>query len=474
MYKVFLVDDEELVIKSLIASVDWKGNGFEIAGYALSGVEAYEAIKRLRPEVVFTDIRMPGMSGLELIKELQKLPFQPMVSVISGYAEFALAQKAINYGAFGYCLKPFDETEIALFLKKACTVLDNRKSPDEGRILDYIEEADVEAVEYLNKYLKNAGIEAGSAAGMKVVVSVGKSRLSLLGRSGTITLRIGYGMYAYLIQVKDEEQLHFDLAASAGGIKGVGASRVIHRADEIKLALDEAKINAYRFFTSNHNDSIVERELDLTEKQYTMKLMEEAIAKNDTHALYSSLQVMEDLFTTGQLHIKHAIMVYNQVMMYVGRSESEVYEDYIFTFDQLGKMFKNAAEMLLFLKNMLIERMKMNEQTQRPYGHNRNFKVIYEYVNEHFREDISISFLSTQFNLNGNYISQLFKKENGVTLTQYLSNLRIEYACGLLINTDLSINEISEKTGYSDYFYFSRIFKRMKGQTPSGYRAGFS
>ncbi|MBW4080023.1 response regulator [Paenibacillus sp. S150] len=472
MYKVFLVDDEELVIKSLMASVDWNGNGFELVGYALSGAEAYDTIEQLKPDVVFTDIRMPGMSGLELIKELQKFPLQPMVCVISGYAEFALAQKAINYGAFGYCLKPFDETEIAMFLKKASTVLETRNIPDEGRILDYIEDAGEEAVEYLNRSLKNAGIEPHAAAGIKVIVSVGKSRLHPKGCSGTITLRIGFGMYAYLVQIKAEEQLSFDMPPIImEGVRGIGVSKIIHQAEAIKSALEEAEIKAYRFFTLGSKYSFAQREMELTEKQYGMKAMEEAITNNDNYALYATLQAMEDQFLEGELHIRHAVIVYNQVMMYLGRNEGEIYEDYIFTFSQLERIFKDVTDMLKFLKKILSEKMRTNTFVQRPHGHNRTFNAIFDYVNEHFREDISIPFLSRQFNLNGNYISQLFKKENGTTLTQYLSNLRIEYACGLLVNTDYSINEISEKAGYTDYFYFSRLFKRMKGLAPSAYRS---
>ncbi|MGO4376562.1 helix-turn-helix domain-containing protein, partial [Paenibacillus sp. MCAF20] len=66
--------------------------------------------------------------------------------------------------------------------------------------------------------------------------------------------------------------------------------------------------------------------------------------------------------------------------------------------------------------------------------------------------------------------SQLFKKETNTTFTQYVTALRMEYACRLLSETDLPINEVAEQSGYSDYFYFSRIFKRTKGTTPSSYR----
>lgn len=277
MYKVFLVDDEELVIKSLIASVDWEAYGFQVSGYALTGSEAFDEIQAIEPHLVFTDIRMPGISGLELIKQLKDVSSRALVIVLSGYAEFALAQKAINYGAFGYCLKPFDEFEISGFLKKASKLIkDNEKNKD-ADILEYLETGALEHTERLKKMLLAAGI-------------IPESQEAVRNNVGTQQVR------------------------------------------------------------------------------------------------------------------------------------------------------------------------------------NRSFKGILEYVDEHYREELTISFLSEHFNVNANYISQLFKKETNTTFTQYVTALRMEYACRLLSETDLPINEVAEQSGYSDYFYFSRIFKRTKGTTPSSYR----
>ena len=166
MYKVFLVDDEELVIKSLIASVDWQAYGFEVAGYALSGSEAFDAIQTIDPNLVLTDIRMPGISGLELIKLLKDASSKALIVVLSGYAEFALAQKAINYGAVGYCLKPFDELEIAGFLKKATTIIKNQKTSTYVDVLECLEIETPEAKEKLKNILIDAGIHLNAVKQM--------------------------------------------------------------------------------------------------------------------------------------------------------------------------------------------------------------------------------------------------------------------------------------------------------------------
>ncbi|SFF20685.1 Response regulator receiver domain-containing protein [Paenibacillus algorifonticola] len=298
MYKVFLVDDEELVIKSLIASVDWGAYGFEITGYALSGSEAFDAIQAIEPHLVFTDIRMPGISGLELIKQLKDTSSRALVIVLSGYAEFALAQKAINYGAFGYCLKPFDEIEISGFLKNAAKLIKDKEMTKDVNIFEYLETGSPEYAEQLKKMLLAAGI--------------------------------------------------------------------IQKSEEVD--------------------------------------------RNFTAGLCFSPPVCDGTMSSKS---------------------------------------RPGAQQV----------------------RNRSFKGILQYVDEHYREDLTISFLSEHFNVNANYISQLFRKEMGTTFTQYITALRMDYACRLLSETDLPINEVAEQSGYSDYFYFTRIFKRAKGTTPSSYRA---
>ncbi len=473
MFKVFLVDDEEMVIESLKASVDWNEYGFEVVGYALRGAEAFKTIAVLKPDVVFTDIRMPGMSGLELIKRLRDTYNPALAIIISGYAEFALAQKAISYGAFGYCLKPFDEGEIIGFLKKARAVLEERDTSIATKIWDLMEEDHTGVNEGLRRMLTLSGIDLESAEGMKAIVTIGKSKLKLDWLRGCVILSIGFGKYAYLIQESIDNQLQIDLReAAASGIKGIGVSGIIRKEEQIKEAIHTAEINAYRYFITGEPCSVSDEAANVPEKDHSIKKMEETIGKNDIAALFDLLDEMGALFANGQLHMKHALIVYNQIMSFAHKNDEEPYEDYIYSLDQLAGLFGTAHDMLLFLKERIREKLETTTGWKLLHVRNRTFKAILAYVNENYCRDISISSISKQFNVNGNYISQLFTKEVGTTFTQYLSKLRIDYACQLLTTTDLPINEIAEKTGYDDNFYFSRIFKRMKGTTPSAYRDG--
>ena len=96
MYKIFIVDDEEYVIKSLIKSIQKIQSGFEVVYTSNNSINAHDAILKTMPDLVFTDIRMPGMNGLELIKSVKEVLPGTIFIVISGYAEFVYAQKAMN------------------------------------------------------------------------------------------------------------------------------------------------------------------------------------------------------------------------------------------------------------------------------------------------------------------------------------------------------------------------------------------
>ena len=103
----------------------------------------------------------------------------------------------------------------------------------------------------------------------------------------------------------------------------------------------------------------------------------------------------------------------------------------------------------------------------------RSILLITRYLQEHLAEEISLSILAEEFHLSAQYISQLFKSEIGVGFLAYLTNIRMEQAKKLLLSTSLSIAEVSEQSGYSDYRVFTKVFKKAEGITPSQYRRDF-
>ncbi len=130
MFKAMIVDDESWVVENIKASVAWEELGYQVVAQAGDGVEALSLIQALRPDIVLTDIRMRGLTGIELIRRTNELAPGTRFIVISGHAEFAYAHQAINGGALGYILKPLDERELQEQLVKAKETMVSRKQTD--------------------------------------------------------------------------------------------------------------------------------------------------------------------------------------------------------------------------------------------------------------------------------------------------------------------------------------------------------
>ena len=109
MYKVLIVDDEIAICMGLTKLIDWTSYGFEASGYALNGLEALEKIKLDRYDVIVTDVRMPEIDGIELIRKIKDLEYDCKIIIISGYKDFEYARAAVEYGVRNYILKPINE-----------------------------------------------------------------------------------------------------------------------------------------------------------------------------------------------------------------------------------------------------------------------------------------------------------------------------------------------------------------------------
>ncbi len=470
MYKIVLIDDEELVIKSLSASVEWEQYGFEVAGYALNGEEALALFEEIKPDLIFTDIRMPGISGLELIKMTKKKMPELLTIIVSGHAEFALAQKAIQYGVMGYCLKPFDETEIISFLVKAKQQLDQTKMNYEIDLLDLIEENSKSSQKLLSEQLQHAGIMISPDHQTYVLVWVGKDRPERrMDVSGSLSIKIGYNKYACLLthNVLDEIMQRYEREAEPN-MQGIGVSESIVQISQLKKAIQQAELNAYRFFTMGTRQIYWSADYP-TVTEYSLQQLQKAFVQQDIPAVCTMLDSMQAIFANGQFTIRHALLIYNDAMSFLSDPGSHN-EDYFYSFDELAGRFINVQDMLRILKELIAQKSVQASEHIAHRIKNPTFMSIFQHVNERFYHNLTLQSISSAFNVNANYVSQLFKKEVGLTFTEYVTKLRMDYACSLLKTSDLTIQDIAEKVGINDYFYFSRIFKRTTGCAPSVYR----
>ncbi|HOJ10449.1 MAG TPA: response regulator [Clostridiales bacterium] len=497
MYKVFIADDESMVVKSLKASIKWSEYGFEIVGEAYNGIEAYNEITSLKPDIVFTDIRMPGINGLELIKKVREENINTCFVVISGYAEFAYVQKALNYGALGFCLKPFDENEIIGVLNKAKDVIKKSRILIEAELLTIIDDNSSFGRDRKAKILDILGVEKIKETGIQALVTIGCNTICI-PEINSISLRIGKNKNAYILSGSNSPEsikgylarypgMHGDRDPKSVGnsgnlaealrnntlqksLIGAGLSGVYYSSDHLHDIIDEASVAAYQYFMTGDSDVYQYTEPEQDELGFVLMQLQNSIVKEEAALIQDAFSMVEKVFAEGAYNIKHAFQVYNIVTHSFYSHDSVKSGEYIFDYEQLTNSYKNFTEMLENLSRQLVENAGIVQELTAQDITNETFRPILQYVNENYCKDTSLSDISEIFTVNPSYISQLFKKQTGITFTEYLTNLRVGHACNLLKSTCFSINEIAEKAGFNDYYYFTRVFKKVTGMTPTHYR----
>jgi len=472
MYSVIIADDEKWVVESLKIRVNWEEYDFQVIGQAYNGLQALELCQQLKPDLVFADVRMPGMSGLELIEKASTAFPGILFVLVSGYAEFEYVQKALNYGVLGYCLKPVNPKEIERLLENAGNII-KRKTQKQLDLFRLLEDGP-EGGEQLDLpgALAEIGVEWKGGSQAVVVVFIGDKYIDFHETLAAVSFKVGPHKTLHLLEDLDTSVLIGKLKPyTEGAVKGIGIGRSITTIQEVYEAFEEAEIAAYHFYITGRNDvykigTIKQNDLD----HFFIKLAE-VLQKKDMSSIENAFIESHTLFQNGEYNIRHAFRFFNTVISFIFRQKPEQGEDYVYSFDQLIGSFSNVHSMIDYLKELAVKSLQGMTDSMYKEVKNKTLKSILHYVDDNFRKEISIQYISQKYYINPKYICQLFKKKVGKTFTQYISDMRISYASELLRESDLSIGEIGVKCGFNDYFYFNKIFKKITGFTPSQFRA---
>lgn len=481
MYKVLLVDDEPWISYGLKRLIDWEGLGYTIIGEAINGIKALEIIDLEQPDVVISDIRMPGLDGIKLMEEIHARKLKTKVIIISGYAEFEYAQKAINFGAFDYLLKQVERDKLIEVMTNLSGVLDEMYSSDnllnqysndlfyilspykDMKIKDFIENKKEKFI-FCDFYfitctlLKDIELffdcEVQNLNDIKYMrFRVGKRKLIILANFNSQNTP-----NAPDILINALEDIN-QAGISSKGKEDSHISSLIREADialNSEIFIPVTGIRKYELMENEHRvstylidieRSIKERDFDKT-TEYIDGFYKECLA--------------------GNFHIEQILIFYNQVITlaykyYAQKSAANGLEYY--TYYQMVDYYRTIHEFFDMLKVFFKE-----SDTYEFNISNDTIKNIMKEIDSRFTEDISLQALSKTYNISIGYLSTLIKKETGHTYTEHIINKKLELAKQLLMDENLSINIIAEKVGYTDYFYFTKLFKKYCGVTPSKYR----
>lgn len=457
MFHVLIADDENSVVQSLLCSIPWEELDLQVVGTALDGAAALEIAQREHIDIAILDIRMPGFNGLELCDRLKQINEHVQLVIASGYAEFAYAEKAIQYGVLGYCLKPLDYTQMIRFLRKATQNLrNNHPTAGQDDLIEILERRDEQE---LQGYLAQYGF---SQDAYYIAVSIGTKKLEQMSRHG-IALKFGRGQWGYIMKTSPAGWLE-GKAPDLRGCSGIGYMRQAISGKEIYDSFEECIARAFQYFVCEGN-----RICSSLDESRAWPCLSEVL-KNVKANNWSEIDgILRDLSWSGweEFTVRSALRLCNLIFSSSTSREGES-DSYIYNVEQMVNTYGDFQEMLRQLREFLKERM--GEANSGRAFTNAAFMKLMKYINENYRGEISLTSAAQALNMNSNYVSQLFKREAGVTFVHYITQKRLEDAKKLLVTTQKPLTDIALEVGFNDTFYFIKTFKKLTGVTPGQYR----
>lgn len=513
--RVLLADDEALTLDLLKRLIPWQDLQMRCIGCAGDGKEALALARLHHPDIIITDIRMPRMDGLTLIRKLATFLPRSKVIVMSAYADFSYIKSAMQLHCSNYILKPLDERELCETLRQTAAEIsgsrqtmpgtgDNTKQlrmmtlwqfmqngSGESRIAEMFDPSDFDfsrCIVLLIRINSCSISEHVYATEMNMVrenyiLSDIEGKLRLHCPEHILAFSFEEGSYIFLLEtpscgmlalcrnleedIQRSFSLHMQFCFSCEG-------RCL--SDLPRLYKQVVHLSKYGYFIGDesvfgYDDNCEGEKLDAVCRAGLLREAEQAIDNRD----YARLECVLDDVIDSARHFHPDVLdsVYElcyriilQLETCAVPSGSDPYEPV--TYAQLHSLpsFHDIRRHILALCRSVFALSP--EMSQRMYSSpvSRCIRML----EEQYAEDLSLETISAEIAVSKNYFCYLFKRETGVSVWNYLTNIRIRRAKELLLQTDMKSYEISFQVGYDNPGYFSKIFKKLEGMTPNEFR----
>jgi two-component system response regulator YesN len=493
MPRVFLVDDEQPVLDGLSVAIRKNMPELEICGSARSGREAIESIGRLKPDLVLMDVRMPGINGLDALREIKRDHPEVVSILLTAYERFDIAKEAFGLGVFDYLVKPVNQEKLIGVIRDALREIAGRKDrnaeafayKDEmERVRPLLEDAFALAAihsggERAARYLGPLGMDRPYMVAVAIRPPSGGDAESQVRRGLAYRLEclIGppqCGDVPVFIPLKREEEAQDRLMAvgrfleSAEGGMLAGASAA-HAAGDARLAWEEA-CRALRRATPGALALLPEgSEAPADAASSAAKALREALSCAnhrecaDAFRSWFSLERARPESRLPGLKLRCSALLAWAAASSGGEGAADLPPDCA-GLDAAGDQ-ESLAEACLVRLGQMAERVRNRCGS----GKSPQVEKALRHIEENFSKQISLEETADAVRANPAYLSRIFAEEMGQSFVDYLTALRIDFAKRELGRGERTIKEIAVASGYADPNYFSRIFKKITGFTPSEY-----
>ena len=494
--RLLIVDDDYQIREGMKNGIEWEDIGITEVETCANGLEAIEAVKENMPDIIVADIQMPGITGLEMMSRILKMYSKVRIIFISAYSEFEYCRQALLLGANDYVLKPIQMDEFMNVIQRNIQALNEEKNQFYQYKKAVIQQSAAEIYEYGNLKELDAFFE-----NIIEQYPYMKSEYYLTAFIQTDENDLTEG---YKKEVEDSLRIHMDE-------KMVFVSE--HRGGFIGLAPGNNSALATMYIQTSLGQKLKEWNDIYVEKYGTI-----SGGISHAHNRQNTIAGYEQAYQASQLlfyHKKGEVLVYCQDEMMqeipkeikgkldrkkmnkdfleeFGRWAKDVklkpavFKDYLIEFywdicrknhsdvdvNDLRRQMescRNAEECLQKIEESLNNPItKFTSGQEKTYSHTVSLAL--DFMEKHYFEQIAVGDVAEAVGKSPNYFSGMFKKEIGKPFTKYLNEIRLGRAYWLLLHTNKQVSEISEEIGYTDYIYFSQLFRRQFGCSASEIR----
>ncbi len=474
MISILIVDDEKNIRagihKILSESIRYPVRFLE----AKNGLEALEIARESSPDLVITDIRMPKMDGVALMKEISGGNRKPVIVVLSGFDDFTYAQNAIRYGAVSYILKPVDRNELIATVTKAMARIEaDRKRTVEAVVRKTIEDGRAGRVSLPGGFSFREPFRYAIAAAPGGGAALGSLDL---GAPWYVVERKSESLG---LVVRDDRVEEFVRAvAVAGGRAGLSAP--CSSAANLRAARRQAEIALLGRFFDAETRVFFHAETDVRAgrpgAESAAQKLSLYVGAGNAAGLTEALDALFDFGSPGTAEGARELYALRELLdavflrKYREQVESDAYLtlkgimlENAFQFETLGAYRAAVGDFAVYLDTIL----------RKGHGEYPFVSEAIDYIRAHFTEDINMTVVANHVSVNYTYFSEKFKEHTGINFNDYLKNLRLAEAKRLLEKGCYKVYEVAENAGFGDVKYFMKTFKENTGVSPGEYRKQF-
>jgi two-component system, response regulator YesN len=463
--RVVITDDEMLERKAMRKFLNENFKDIEVVGEASNGRNAIELAEQLDPDLMFIDIKMPGISGLEAVQRIREKKPEIKFIIVSAYDSFDYAKKAMKEGVKEYLLKPNNKEEAIEAITRVCQEIKREKTAHQKQL----DSLHIERENFLLKILQQEQgtvtekqqrelfpeMKCGFFFVMELVggkeVDILKQHIERLSPFQSITVLNGNYMVSLFVSTKEQSKLDALLLAKKLQIAyenklwiGIGYSYSL--VDQLYKSYHEA-LKTLHILKKNKR------------VQYSLPLLtqREADGVNDEELF---LPLIQGDFQTAWMITKELLDKVDQTELYVRIREKLVQEG--ISMHQLY-LPENLPQWKGFVHKICLKVSEIHQA-------NDPIERAKQYIYRHFHETITLEQVSEMVHLSPTYFTKLFRETTNITFIDFLTEVRLGKARQMLLENQLSLKEISFMVGYKDPNYFSRVFKKHYNQSPKQFQ----